>query len=125
MHEKLYTPYGLRSLSVDDPNYIGQYNGNGIERDRAYHNGTVWPWLISFYTQALLRYATSKRETKKTIKEVITHFKAHLGESGSGFISEIFSGDYPHEAHGCIAQAWSVSECLRLDEMLKKSTYYK
>lgn len=110
--EKLYTPVGLRSLVADHPEYKGIYNGNPLHRDSAYHQGTVWSWLLGPYIDSLIKF-----EGEKGLQisfEVINAFQYHLQEAGIGTISEIFDGDAPHSPQGCIAQAWSVGEILRV-----------
>jgi len=102
---KLLTPYGLRTLSPDDDRYRGTSTGPQSERDAAYHQGTVWPWLIGAYSDAVHRVRGERPEFPALI--------AHLSEAGLGSISEVFDGDAPHTPRGCIAQAWSVAELLR------------
>lgn len=109
----LLTPYGLRSLSPNDKAYIGYYRGNQYERDRAYHQGTVWAWLIGPYISAYARAYAGREDTPKYIKGLLEPFYTHLFEAGLGTISEIFDGDPPHTPRGCISQAWSVAEILR------------
>jgi predicted glycogen debranching enzyme len=103
---KLLTPYGLRTLSPDDDRYRGTSTGPQSERDAAYHQGTVWPWLIGAYSDAVQRVRGERPEFPALI--------AHLSEAGLGSISEVFDGDAPHTPRGCIAQAWSVAELLRV-----------
>jgi predicted glycogen debranching enzyme len=109
--EKLYTPFGLRSLAPDDPNYQPVYSGNLYQRDSAYHQGTAWGWMLGPFLTALVRVNGSdgKSEAQKLIEEI----KPHLEDAGIGTFSEIFDADAPHAARGCIAQAWSVAEILR------------
>lgn len=118
---ELLTPYGLRTLSPSAPDYHPVYEGNPAERDAAYHQGTVWPWLLGAYTDALMRVSRNKehaaRELLNTIRPLLTQ---HLEDAGIGSISEIFSADPPHLPDGCIAQAWSCGECLRLLSVLKQ-----
>ncbi|MBW7897943.1 Amylo-alpha-1,6-glucosidase [Candidatus Brocadiaceae bacterium B188] len=111
--EHLLTPFGLRSLSPKDRDYLGRYCGNPYERDRAYHQGTVWAWLIGPYISAYARAYAGEEGTATYIKRLFLPFHAHLFDAGLGTISEIFDGDYPHIARGCISQAWSVGEILR------------
>ncbi|MDE1889383.1 MAG: amylo-alpha-1,6-glucosidase [Planctomycetota bacterium] len=111
--EHLLTPYGLRSLSPKDRDYVGHYYGNQYERDRAYHQGAVWAWLIGPYISAYARAYAGNKDIKKYIKRLFEPFYAHLFEAGLGSISEIFDGDPPHTPRGCISQAWSVGETLR------------
>lgn len=109
--EKLFTPYGLRTLSPDDPRYVATYHGNQSQRDHAYHQGTVWSWLLGPFITAMVRfYGEDGRERANTIVE---NFSRHFSEAGIGTISEIFDADKPHKPRGCIAQAWSVGEILR------------
>ncbi len=106
----LLTPYGLRSLSPEDPNYRGVYGGCAEARDGAYHQGTVWPWLLGPFTEAHLRVYRDVGAARAFLAPM----QAHLCRAGVGTLSEIFSGDPPHAPDGCIAQAWSVAEVLRL-----------
>jgi len=109
---KLLTPVGLRTLSFDDPHYRGQLIGDPHTRDSAYHQGTVWPWLIGPYIDAVIRLRGNAG--RQTAKGLLENMRAHLSQAGLGTISEIFDGDAPHTPRGCIAQAWSVSEVLRV-----------
>jgi predicted glycogen debranching enzyme len=108
---KLLTPYGLRTLDPDDPSYRGRCEGGPAQRDAAYHQGTVWPWLLGPYADALIRTlgAAGKPKARRAIEGLLPH----LRDAGLGTISEIFDGDPPHEPRGCPAQAWSVGEALR------------
>jgi len=112
--QELLTPYGLRSLSPLDPRYRGRYENDVRSRDTAYHEGTVWPWLLGPFARAYRRVYGDTRDTRARIAEWLETFRAHLSEAGLGQISEIFDGDRPHHPRGCIAQAWSVAEILRL-----------
>ncbi len=111
--ERLLTPYGLRSLSPKDNDYIGRYYGNVCERDRAYHQGTVWAWLIGPYISAYAKAYAGNKDALKYIKGLFVPFYEHLFDAGLGTVSEIFDGDPPHTPRGCISQAWSVAEILR------------
>ena len=102
----LLTSIGLRSLGPDDPAYAGRHRGGPAERDRAYHQGTVWPWLIGPYVEAALR-------TGVPVDGVLDGLERHLAEWGLGSVSETADGDAPHAATGCPFQAWSVAELLR------------
>jgi predicted glycogen debranching enzyme len=108
--EKLLTPLGLRTLAPDEPGYQSQYSGDLRTRDGAYHQGTVWPWLIGAYVDALLKVAP---DDVAAARAVLASFPAHLSQAGVGSISEICDADGPHLPRGCIAQAWSVAEVLR------------
>ncbi|MBM4066244.1 MAG: glycogen debranching protein [Planctomycetes bacterium] len=111
--EHLLTPYGLRSLSPRDKDYIGRYCGNVYERDRAYHQGTVWAWLIGSYISAYAKAYAGNKDALKYIKGLFVPFYEHLFDAGLGTVSEIFDGDPAHTPRGCISQAWSVAELLR------------
>jgi predicted glycogen debranching enzyme len=106
---KLLTPYGLRTLSPDDPRYQSSYEGDQRKRDTAYHMGMVWPWLMGPYLDAHLRI-TGDREGARLL---LVPFLAHLSDAGLGTISEIFEPEPPYRPVGCISQAWSVAEILR------------
>jgi len=112
IEQKLLTPYGLRSLAPDDPAYRGRYEGDPASRDSAYHQGTVWSWLLGPYADALVK--TNGAVGKPKARKAIEGLKPHLQEAGLGTISEIFDGDAPHAPRGCPAQAWSVGEALRV-----------
>jgi predicted glycogen debranching enzyme len=109
----LLTPYGLRSLSPADPQYRGRYEGDSLSRDGAYHQGTVWGWLIGPFITAYIKAHEGREQAREQARVWIAAFHVHLSEAGLGQISEIFDGDAPHTPRGCIAQAWSVSELLR------------
>ncbi len=113
MKEKLLTPYGLRSLAPDDPDYRPVYRGNGYERDSAYHQGTVWAWLIGPFVDAYLNAFGESEENCRYLKSFFEGFRQHLSEAMLGSISEIFDAEAPHAPKGCAAQAWSVAEVLR------------
>ena len=116
----LLTPMGLRTLSPSNPGYRGRYEGNGFERDSAYHNGTAWAWLLGPFIEAHLRVHNWSDEAKAHARELIAPLLDHLhSAAGLGSISEIFDGDEPHTPRGCFAQAWSVAEILRVYEFVK------
>jgi glycogen debranching enzyme len=110
VREKLLTPVGLRSLAPDHPDYKPRYFGDLRARDAAYHQGTVWAWLIGPFIDAWLRVHPDDR---KGARRFLEEFIPHLGEAGLGTISEIFDAEPPYTPRGCIAQAWSVAEVLR------------
>jgi predicted glycogen debranching enzyme len=118
--KKLLTPFGLRTLSPDDPDYRGCYAGCPDERDAAYHQGTVWPWLLGHYGDALLKTAENKSSAKDELCLIIKNIKRHIYSAGVGHISEIFGGDSPFKPCGCIAQAWSIAEVIRLQTLIKR-----
>ncbi len=107
---KLLTPLGLRSLSQDEPGYIGNYSGDDQQNDSSYHQGTVWGWLIGPFVSAHLRVYQDPQAARLLLEP----FLDHLSVRGIGSISEIFDGDPPFTPRGCIAQAWSVAELLRV-----------
>jgi predicted glycogen debranching enzyme len=110
---ELYTAYGLRSLSFNDPAYQGVYKGSERQRDSAYHQGTVWSWLIGPFITAFRKVNNYSPLSKRQAYRFIQPFKEHLREHGIGYISEIFDGNEPLIPRGCIAQAWGVAEVLR------------
>ncbi len=112
VESELLTPRGLRTLSPRDPNYIGRYEGDPRTRDGAYHQGTVWPWLMGPFITAYVK-TFGARVGRKFASEWLSQFQEHLNEACLGQVSEIFDGDAPHTPRGCVAQAWSVSELLR------------
>lgn len=115
----LLTPYGLRTLSPSDPLYSPFYRGDSDERDSAYHQGLVWPWLAGHFGEALLRQAEDKIGTKAFLRK---YFKPILrsfpDDFGIGSVPELYTGNPPHLAKGTIAQAWSVAEAIRLNKIL-------
>ena len=114
VQEHLLTPYGLRTLSPADPNYHGRYTGDQRSRDAAYHQGTVWPWLMGPFLTAYIKVHGGTPAARDQAEEWLTPLKHHLNDAGLGQVSEIFEGDAPHRPVGCIAQAWSVGELLRV-----------
>jgi len=115
----LVVPYGLRTLSPNHPAYLENYAGSPDMRDRAYHQGTVWPWLIGIFADALLK-TSGKEKTKKYINDTFGDlWGRHLQRYGLLHISEIFNPSPPHTAKGCMAQAWSIAEAIRTLEKLK------
>ena len=107
---RLLTPYGLRSLAPGSPDYKPKYYGDLRARDAAYHQGTVWAWLIGPFIDAWLCVHPTDRIGARRFLEA---FEKHLGEACVGSISEIFDAEEPFTPRGCIAQAWSVAEVLR------------
>ncbi|NES22352.1 MAG: amylo-alpha-1,6-glucosidase, partial [Symploca sp. SIO3E6] len=109
VRDRLLTPYGLRSLDPADPDYIGNYSGNRWHRDTAYHQGTVWSWLIGPFVRAWKRFYPTE-----TLPWDWQPLLEHLQQQAClGSISEIFDGDPPHAPQGAIAQGWSVAELIR------------
>ena len=114
---ELLTPVGLRTLAPSDPAYRPRYEGDQRSRDGAYHQGTVWPWLLGPFAEAL--YKT--RGDKAAALALLTPLQAHLREYGLGSLAEIYDGDAPQRPNGCNAQAWSVGEILRVLQLLRES----
>jgi predicted glycogen debranching enzyme len=106
----LLTPLGLRTLGPNEPGYRGRFGGGPMERDGAYHQGTVWPWLIGPFADAHLQVYHDPAAVRGFLEPLI----AHLNEYGMGSISECAEGDPPHDPRATIAQAWSVAEVLRV-----------
>jgi predicted glycogen debranching enzyme len=102
----LLTPLGLRSLDPDDPRFVGRHRGGPAQRDAAYHQGTVWPWLVGPYVDAALA-------ARAPVGGVLSGLERHLGDWGLGSVSETADGAAPHDSSGCPFQAWSVAEVLR------------
>lgn len=113
VREHLLTPYGLRSLAPSDLQYRGHYTGGPAERDGAYHQGTVWPWLLGPFITAHIKVNGGSESAREQAADWLKPLHNHVAEAGLGHISEIFEGDAPHRPSGCIAQAWSVAEILR------------
>jgi len=113
VERELLTAYGLRTLNRDDPSYHGRYQGDPLTRDSAYHQGTVWPWLIGPFITAYMKVHGSGAEVRARVMQMLKPMRAHLWEAGLDQISEVFDGDPPQRAGGCFAQAWSVAEVLR------------
>ena len=110
VHAKLLTPVGLRSLAPGEPDYKPRYFGDLRARDAAYHQGTVWAWLIGPFIDAWLKVYPDDRAMAR---HFLDGFEPHLAEAGIGSISEVFDAEPPFTPRGCIAQAWSVAEVLR------------
>jgi predicted glycogen debranching enzyme len=110
VRERLLTPVGLRSLAPGHPDYRAKYYGDLRARDAAYHQGTVWGWLIGPYVDAYLKLHPGELEGAR---KALHGFLPHLDEACVGSVSEIFDADAPFTPRGCIAQAWSVAELLR------------
>ncbi len=116
VESELLTPLGLRSLSPNDSQYCPTYIGSPFDRDSAYHQGTVWAWLIGPFIDAYRKVHGSNAETEKRVREILSGFESHLTEAGLRQISEIFDADQSHRPRGCFAQAWSVAEVLRVNK---------
>lgn len=118
--EKLYTPYGLRTLEQEDPEFHGLYQGKMEDRDMAYHQGTVWTFLLGAYYLAYLKVNQYSPEAKEIVREQLEVMEAAMREGCIGQLPEIYDGENPTRSRGCFAQAWSVGELLRVYEALEK-----
>jgi len=118
--EELLTPRGLRTLSAEDEKYKGKCEGSQAERDLAYHQGTVWPWLLGHFGEAYMSEYGSAGVPE--IEKIHNDCKAMIEDPCLYTIPEIYNGDYPHQPVGAVAQAWSVAELLRIDYLLAKNT---
>ncbi|HSZ76525.1 MAG TPA: amylo-alpha-1,6-glucosidase [Chthoniobacterales bacterium] len=115
----LCTPIGLRSLAPGEPGYVPRYQGDVWHRDSAYHQGTVWPWLIGPFVEAWVRVRGDSPEVKALArKQFLEPLRDHLNQAGLGHLSEIADADPPHTPRGCPFQGWSMGELLRLDRIV-------
>ena len=120
VYRHLYTPCGLRSLSPEDPEYHGSYGGAQVDRDMAYHQGTVWVFPLGAYYLAWLKVHGNTPEAAEHVREQLRPLEAMLRQGCLGQLPEIYDGDHPAEGKGCFAQAWSVGEMLRVFEAIEK-----
>ena len=118
--EKLYTPYGIRTLEQEDQEVHGLYQGKMEDRDMAYHQGTVWTFPLGAYYLAYLKVNQYSPEAKKIVREQLEVMEAAMREGCIGQLPEIYDGENPTRSKGCFAQAWSVGEILRVYEALEK-----
>ena len=109
VQRELFTPVGLRTLSPRDSRYRGRYEGDSRQRDSAYHQGTVWPWLMGPFITAYIKVNGARQQAAEWLEV----FRQSMATSSVGQISEVADGDFPHKPGGCIAQAWSIGELLR------------
>jgi glycogen debranching enzyme len=109
----LFTPYGLRSLAPSDPAYRGRFEGDPSSRDGAYHQGTVWPWLMGPFITAYRAVNGRSPAALRQAANWLAEFARYMEQEGLGQVPEVFDGDAPQRPGGCIAQAWSVAELLR------------
>lgn len=117
--EKLYTPYGLRTLDMDDEEFKGFYGGSTFDRDMAYHQGTVWVYPLGAYYAAYLKVHDYSKESVETVKNQLQVMEAALREGCIGQLPEIYDGKNPSISKGCFAQAWSVGEILKVYYLLE------
>jgi predicted glycogen debranching enzyme len=114
VERELLTPYGLRTLNEQDPNYKSRYEGDPYHRDSAYHQGTVWPWLIGPFISAYLKIHGSTEETRQHARGLLKPLEEHFNDGCLGQISEIYDGSVPQFERGCFAQAWSVGQIMQV-----------
>jgi glycogen debranching enzyme len=119
IEKELVTPRGLRTLSPKNPQYVGIYSGDQEERDSAYHQGTVWPWLLEHYVRGYLEI--HKNSGLPLVEKLYAGFQEVISEYGIGSIGEIFDGDPPHNPVGTISQAWSVAALLQISNMIDEA----
>lgn len=120
VYRQLYTPYGLRTLSPDDPQFRPFYGGEPLERDLSYHQGTVWPFPLGAYYLAYLKVHDYSEAAIETVKRQLAVLEGALREGCVGQLPEIYDGMEPAASKGCFAQAWSVGELLRVYEMIER-----
>lgn len=113
VERELLTPVGLRTLNHNSGAYRPRYQGSPLERDAAYHQGTVWPWLLGPFVTAYVKVNGGDVDARRRAEQMMSGLREHLSQAGLGQISEIFDADAPHLPRGCFAQAWSVAEILR------------
>lgn len=116
VQKELLTPKGLRTLSPNHPDYKGRYCGNQAQRDTAYHQGTVWPWLLGAFAEGMFRI--HGKSALSIIEPLYQNFEEDMVIHGIGTISEVYDGDPPHTPNGAVSQAWSVAELLRMKMMI-------
>ena len=122
VEQRLWTPLGLRSLAPGEAGYTGRYGGGVRERDGAYHQGTVWPWLIGPFVEAWLRVHGGEPDALAIARDrYLAPLRAHLETAGLGHVSEVADAEPPHLPGGCPFQAWSLSELLRLEHLVLPS----
>ncbi|MBN1509314.1 MAG: glycogen debranching enzyme family protein [Sedimentisphaerales bacterium] len=120
VEQELLTPYGLRTLNRQDARYKGRCEGSAYQRDEAYHQGTVWAWLIGPFIEAYLKVRDSSAESRRQAGRMLDPLMRHLTQDAClGSVSEIFDGDPPHTPRGCPAQAWSVGELIRARKLVR------
>lgn len=119
--EKLYTPYGLRTLDPGDPEFWPHYGGEVLKRDLAYHQGTVWTYPLGAYYLAYLKVNGYSEDAKAHVRGQLEVMESAMREGCIGQLPEIYDGENPVSSKGCFAQAWSVGEILRVYEKLERA----
>lgn len=129
IQKELLTICGLRTLSPSDPHYKSKYKGNMIERDQAYHNGVVWPWLLGPFVTGFLKVKPSANSDAHLAMQTVIQglFERQIYEGGLGTVNELFDSDFPHKPRGCISQSWSIAEPLRayIEDVLQIRPQYE
>ena len=120
VYRRLYTPCGLRTLSPEDGEFRPVYAGGRLERDLAYHQGTVWPFPLGAYYLAYLKVCNYSPAAVRTVRAQLAPMESALREGCVGFLPEVYDGLAPGRSKGCFAQAWSVGELLRVYEALEQ-----
>jgi len=123
VERELLTPLGLRSLSRDHPDYERRYRGGVLERDAAYHQGTVWPWLMGPFVEAWIKARATAEAYDEARERFVAPLVEHLRQAGLGHVSEVLDAEAPHTPGGCPFQAWSVSELLRIQHLLARAEH--
>ncbi|MDQ6665065.1 MAG: amylo-alpha-1,6-glucosidase [Acidobacteriota bacterium] len=118
VERELLTPFGLRTLAPGDPSYRGRYEGDTASRDGAYHQGSVWPWLIGPFIAAYLEEHQNSADAVARARSWLGPLRQFRDSTGVGQIPELFDGDAPHRPRGCTAQAWSVAEVIRASKLV-------
>jgi predicted glycogen debranching enzyme len=121
VEQRLLTPVGLRTLDPMHPEYRGRYEGGPLERDGAYHQGTVWPWLLGPYISARLQAFGHSAAQLAQCRSIIEALERELNTGCLGSLAEIYDGDAPHRPLGAAAQAWSVAETLRILALFQRT----
>ncbi|HEY6722895.1 MAG TPA: amylo-alpha-1,6-glucosidase [Polyangiaceae bacterium] len=121
VEQRLVTPFGLRSLAAGHPDYKARYQGGVLERDSAYHQGTVWPWLMGPFVEAWVRARATPSARDEARQRFVRPLTEQLSQAGIGHVSEVLDAEAPHRAGGCPFQAWSVSELLRVQRWLDRT----
>ncbi len=115
-YRHLYTPFGIRSLSIEDKRFVKEYIGKLADRDACYHMGTTWGFVMGTFITAYCKVHNNSKEATKKALEMFEIFESHIEDDCINGVSEIFDGEFSHEGRGCFTQAWSVSELLRVYE---------
>lgn len=118
VERELLTPKGLRTLAPKNPAYKGRYEGNHVNRDLAYHQGTAWPWLLGHFMEAYFKI--DEKSALPLAKKLIESMKEEISHYGICSIAEVYDGDPPQRPNGAISQAWSVAEIIRIIRMIEK-----